>query len=360
MSSQTILPRPGATVRLVIALALITAVGSACEWDYDTLKMEQQRFPNALELISGKFLRHGQEFYQWRIQDRKSRLTADPTDLKLYDDLAVAYDKTGQQSLAIETILKKDALQPGEYETYANLGTFHIHAGNLAAGVEHLKRAIEINPAAHFGREIYQQLLVEYVLSKQVDGVTPLPLVGDKFAPYTSSFAEFVFKARKTPDTPEARTTETEAALKGILGMMRFGNYRSPILLEAAGDLLRADWNKDAKRLAARAYLKASQETADQPAVSAAYLKMAKSSLSMQTVAAQTSNQLPFKTLAASFSKELKEAAAWYAKVRANELKWIKFGVQVDEAFDKEYYTNGQVNLDTNQNELKPKDTGQV
>jgi tetratricopeptide (TPR) repeat protein len=236
-------------VSIWIALAIfMLAAASACEWDYDTLQMERQRFPGTLELVTGKFLRHSKEFYQWRIEDRKGRIAKDPTNLALYDDLAVAYDKTDQQSLAIETILKKEELSPGLYETYANLGTFHIHAGNLEEGVKHLKRAIEINPEAHFGREIYQQLLVEYVISKQVDGAATLPLVGKEFSSFQSGFADFVFKARQTPDNPEAKAEEAKAALKGVLGMLRFGNFQHPILLEAAGDLLRADWNKDGKR----------------------------------------------------------------------------------------------------------------
>ncbi len=37
----------------------------ACLWDTDTLQMERQRFPDALELITGKFLRHSREFYDW-------------------------------------------------------------------------------------------------------------------------------------------------------------------------------------------------------------------------------------------------------------------------------------------------------
>jgi hypothetical protein len=50
----------------------------ACLWDYDTLRQERARFPGALELITGKFLRHSPEFYQWRIEDRRRRLDADP------------------------------------------------------------------------------------------------------------------------------------------------------------------------------------------------------------------------------------------------------------------------------------------
>lgn len=320
---------------------LVATIAVACEWDYDTLQMERQRFPDALELITGKFLRHSDELYLWRIEDRKNRLNGDgPKPLSLYDDLAVAYDKTGQHDLAVETILEKPERIDRSYETYANLGTFHIHAGRHEEGVKHLKRAIEINPDAHFGREIYQQLLVEYVISKKADGQIRLPLTGDDFNPYSQSgFAKFVFASRNIEDSQEARAEEATLALKGVLGMMRFGNYRSPVLLEAVGDLLLADWNNDAKRLAARAYLKASYE-ATKPAAKAAYLNMSKASLSMQTTQPTTSKQLPFKQLESQFAAEIEDAQSWYESVRADELRWIEDGVDVDAAFTEKYYAN--------------------
>ena len=85
---------------IVIALAVFVVLPvalHACMWDYDTLKMERSRFPDTLELITGKFLRHSPEFYQWRIKDREQRLKDHPSELGLYDDLGVAYDKIGNQ-----------------------------------------------------------------------------------------------------------------------------------------------------------------------------------------------------------------------------------------------------------------------
>ncbi|MCH1440611.1 MAG: hypothetical protein L7W43_13205, partial [Rubripirellula sp.] len=51
----------------------------ACLWDRDTLVMERQRFPTALELITGKFLRHSADFYRWRVDDRRKRIEAEPS-----------------------------------------------------------------------------------------------------------------------------------------------------------------------------------------------------------------------------------------------------------------------------------------
>src|SRR5687768_4983213 len=90
------------------AVVLLPSAAIACLWDYDTLLQERSRFPDTLELITGKFLRHSKEFYEWRIQDRLKKLEAEPDNLAYHDDLGVAYDKTGQHDKAIETMLAKD------------------------------------------------------------------------------------------------------------------------------------------------------------------------------------------------------------------------------------------------------------
>lgn len=141
------------------AMAFCPSSSRACLWDTDTLEMERQKFPTTLELITGKFLRHSPQFYQWRIDDRQKKLTADPERVEYYDDLAVAHDKLGRPEQAIELMLKKDQIKPGLYETHANLATFYIHAGDLQKGLEEVDKALAINPDAHFGREKYQKYL---------------------------------------------------------------------------------------------------------------------------------------------------------------------------------------------------------
>jgi tetratricopeptide (TPR) repeat protein len=148
-------------VALFIGLLLPIAT-FACIWDHDTLQSEKFRFPDTLELITGKFLRHSKEFYHWRIQDRTTRLKADPTNTSLLDDLAVAYEKTDNHEKAIEIAIEIEKIKPGRYETAANLGTFYLHSGKFKDGLEQIEKAIKINPDAHFGREIYQKILVDY------------------------------------------------------------------------------------------------------------------------------------------------------------------------------------------------------
>ncbi len=316
---------------------LIPSVSLACLWDRDTLMMERQRFPNTLELITGKFLRHSKEFYQWRIQDRLEKLKTDPDNLAYYDDLAVAYDKTDQDALAIETILLKDRKKPGLYETEANLGTFYIHSGQLERGLEHIHRAIEINPNAHFGREKYQAILVEYVLEHRRDGILPLPLSG--------AFLTFLEKKLNHKPVP---LTERQEAIEGILGIMKFGKHDSPLLLELLADLLTQggfdERTQDAKQLAARAYLRAAYETHD-PASKEAYRVLASQALSMQLGNSISESQMSLTELEQEFQLELTDAQKWYDGVKQNELKWIREGKDADDEFRQAYYAEPDIHV---------------
>ncbi len=322
---------------LVPALLTATCLPAfACLWDYDTLAMERERFPSALELITGKFLRHTREFYEWRIQDRLQRLKAEPDRAEWLDDLAVAYDKTGRQADAIATMERLETIRPGRYETYANLGTFHIHAGQPEKGLPFIAKAIEINPEAHFGREIYQKRLVEYVMSRRVDGRLSLPLCSEQRTHhFAGGFAGAVLAGDKSAE-------KLEAAVKGVLGMMRFGTHDHPVLLEALGDLLCSGGRNDAKRLAARAYLKASYGAEDRQAA-VAYRQIADATLDMQTVHPNTTTQLSLADLERDLRAELEDAEAWYADVREDERKWIREGKDPEKEFAAKYYTSPRV-----------------
>ncbi len=334
---------------LVFLVLPITVL--ACLWDYDTLRMERSSFPNTLEIITGKFLRHSKEFYEWRIQDRLKKIDKEPNRLDYYDDLAVAYEKTGQHALAIEWILKKDKIKPGVYETYSNLGTFYILAGELEQGLPWIDKALAINPDAHFGRERYQKWLAEYALTRKKDGKIPLPLsplpLRVEFSyekNHPKSFKDFLkVKLEVQHLLPE----DGQKATKGILGMMRFANHNNPLLLETLGDLLfeyRADETfVDAKRLAAFSYLKASYGMQD-PKTKAAYQDLAKNALAFQTPKPGESSQLSMAELEKEFQSLQADADSWYAELKEKEIGWIQEGRNADEEFDKLFPTEPTVN----------------
>ena len=329
---------------ILTVLMSLAGPARACLWDYDTLREERQRFPNALELITGKFLRHSTEFYRWRVYDRKQELSAHPNNLDYQDDLAVAYEKTGDHAKAIETMLAAEKIDPHRYETKANLATFYVHAGDLPKCLEYVRAALAINPDAHFGRERYQMWLVEYILKPQVNGKTILPLqtagteqgAKDNAKRATKSFYNFV--AVKV-GYGQLSAAELDKAVTGVLGMMRFANFENPLLLEVLGDLLLAgghDPGMDAKRLAARCYLKASYAT-DNELAKESYRKLARRALSMQTRSPVTDDVLSVEELERDFNKELADASAWYGDVKAHELQWIRDGKDVDAEYDRKY-----------------------
>ncbi len=337
----------------------------ACLWDTDTLSAERREMPGVLELITGKFVRHSADYYHWRIADRLEKLDASPDDLLLLDDLGVGYDKTGEHDLAIQTARRALNLDPDRYETHANLGTFLIHDRQLKQGLVHIKRAIEINPDAHFGREVIQQYLVEYV--SLVWNGTPrrLPLIRvleEEFTwinrgevegsaiPETSQDRLRISRYIRIPagfgargfaayilEQENGNPNAVEEAIRGITGMMRFGHYDSPILLEALADLLtaRASTQETHRHLAARAYLKASYSVSD-PETKAAYRKLADQVLVPQ-LRSGSNEELSLEELEARFALERNEAEQWYEGLVLQEASWIQSGVDVDQAFTRHF-----------------------
>ena len=335
------------TAIVLILIAVPTA--RACIWDVDTLAMEQSQFPSVLELITGKFRRHSQAFYQWRITDRLEKLASAPESHlpALYDDLAVALEKTGNIQRAIEVAIEANERFPNRYQTLANLGTFFIHAGQFDEGLKYIDRAMEINPDAHFGREGYQKLLVQYVQThaKKIDGQVVLPVNQEEDSDWDKippGFARFVLDRRsavtgRSYEDLTARQAEVTQAITGVLGMMRFGNHRSPILLEALADLLTAGFGFEApaRQLAARALLRAG-ESVDADALEA-YRSRAESLLGIQ-MNSERRGRLALTAVEIQLKKEVAEADEWFAQIVADEKRWLGESEDPDEEFRIKYY----------------------
>ncbi len=337
----------------VVAAVLSPSVAAACMWDADTVRMERSRFPGTLELVTGKFLRHSPEFYEWRVADRRKRLQADPTNVALLDDLAVVLDKLGRHAEAIGTAERTEALRPGRYETSANLATFLFHAGRPNASLLVVGRALTINPDAHFGREKYQRALTEYVLKRRNGGPLTLPLADVKVNPVerpgdppfhiavTNTFADHLRTGRPESSGRADRT----AAIKAVGGMLRFARHDSPVLLEALGSVLTdgpLDPDHDAKFLAARAYLKASYEVPDGPP-RRAYRDMAHAALLMQTPNRNITGQVTREQVEADFQKELADARDWYAALHEREREWVRTSPDPEAEFNKLYDADPEV-----------------
>lgn len=320
--------------------------------------MERQRFPEVIELISGKFLRHSPEFYYWKVKDRSLKIQQFPDSLSLYDDLAVAHSKLGNDSAAIALMLRKEALSPGLYETYANLGTFYIHDGQLEIGLSYIKKTIGINPDAHFGREVYQQYVVEYVLEKRKKSSRLFPLAapvtegrvpgvhGERvlLEPYPNNFYAFLVQRDSLAENGRLSKKSLEKAVAGITGMMKFGNFDSPVLLEVLGDLLLSsnefrEYDGDdyrlgsAKHLAARAYLKAAYLMKEDEARQAYYQRALEMSLMVYPRYHTSLNHLH-----EILRREIEEGQTFYEEVREKEMRWIKNGLDPEQEFKAHYY----------------------
>ncbi|CAG0993778.1 hypothetical protein PLCT2_02626 [Planctomycetaceae bacterium] len=185
---------------IVLAALVIGAPLCACLNDRDSRARSQQRhderntnpdegFPDIRDVVTGRFDRFPSAFYQRRIELSQERIAANPGDFEAYDDMAVAYDRIGDDDKAVEVIERKraaldarkkttpsDEWKEHDYAYFANLGTFVAHRwfkqgakteriDEMKRGRDLIARAIAIKPDAHFGREKYQLMAMDWILS---------------------------------------------------------------------------------------------------------------------------------------------------------------------------------------------------
>ncbi|HWE35360.1 MAG TPA: hypothetical protein VG406_02225 [Isosphaeraceae bacterium] len=190
---------------LAATLLLLPLPAVACLWDYDTLASEAKGLPDVVRVITGRFERNPPLYYEMRLARVAKRIEEEPGDLAAYDDAGVACDRLGRDDEAIAWMEKKrarlDHLDPSaeearehRYRYLANLGTFHAHrwfrAGadrskpdDMKTGRDLIAEAIRLKPDAHFGREKYQLMAMEWILddSKEKHDVFYNPM--DKSTP---------------------------------------------------------------------------------------------------------------------------------------------------------------------------------
>jgi len=154
------------------------------------------RFAMVHDVLTERFAKHGKAYYTERNRLVRKELDefkaqTNPSEkytekyFSLLDDLGAGYEALGDHDLAVAVL--RDKLKEQEllgfkghqlYTTYANLGTFLIHGnfvkartgdpaakGLLQEGLDFIRKSIEVNPEAHFGREIWQAVAVEYMLA---------------------------------------------------------------------------------------------------------------------------------------------------------------------------------------------------
>jgi len=231
---------------LLTALICISALVVPCLWDRDTLRYEAQGLPGVVEVITGRFEREPARFYEVRLERVARELAADPTKLELYDDAGVACDRLHRGDEAIVWMERKfarlaaapdsPAKREALYRYHANLGTFLAHrwlrAGadrtaldDLRSGREHIQRAIELNPDAHFGRERYQLFALDWLIELPTPtkpgfdfDLEPWTLL-DAGPPESRLLPRDIFRTQPSDADPNAA-----AATKALTGLIVMGD----------------------------------------------------------------------------------------------------------------------------------------
>jgi len=150
------------------------------------------RFAMVHDVLHERYPKHGPAFYTERNRLARVRLKVIAPDsdesFSLTDDLAAGLDRLGKPADAVPLLREKLKLQEQRgltgrdlYTTYANLGTFLVHAqmgqamrgdpdakAAVQEGLDFVEKSIAVNPNAHFGREKWQAEIIKFIL-KAID-----------------------------------------------------------------------------------------------------------------------------------------------------------------------------------------------
>ncbi len=236
--------------RALLALAVMLALPltvAACLWDRDTPADEAKGMPEVVAVLTGRFERNPPLFYSMRLERVAKHLETHTDDLAAYDDAGVACDRLGLGDEAVSWMEKKkaqldtlDSAKPDVkdhlYRYHANLGTFLVHRwarggadrtkiAEVKAARDEIAKALEINPNAHFGRETYQLMAMEWIID-------PPPM--EKFG-YLSDLLGWTQASRISPK-------EAHDAVRGLAGLIVLGNaWESVDVFNSLGIALQRD-----------------------------------------------------------------------------------------------------------------------
>lgn len=321
---------------------LSSATLLACLWDNDTLAAERKRLPEVAELIMGNFPRHSLKFHEWRRDRCKQLIGNHAASVSTYDDLAVSLHKLGDHQGAIAIMEAKELMFPGLYETRSNLGTFYIYTGQLDEALKYIRQALAINPNAHFGREKYQQWLVEWLQERKKSGLPPTLTVEEMYnraLGTPSGFAAVVARRENAavghPEREQVTLRQLDDAIFGVSGMMRFADFDNPLLLEAMGDLLLAgDQKTNAAQMASLCYLHAARKVTD--------ATEKRRLLEYATKAGVFTPDFKIEKYEKLLTADLEKGAEAAEKVRRDEAAWISAGSDAGAEFQKKYLQAGR------------------
>jgi tetratricopeptide (TPR) repeat protein len=232
------------SITLLLPLLLVsTAQACLNDRDSDSLAQQAKKLPDTLRVISGRFERNPPLYYEMRIRRSLAALKVNPRRFDLYDDVAVAYDRLHKDDEALRVMAVKRSLLPefnardaqvkeDWYRYYANAGTFYAHRwlgagarkadiGEMKKARDYIRRAVQIKPKAHFGREKFQLMTMEWIIAtrERKGGI------GKTLGEWIGSKEGWEFNDESDGMAP---------ATEGLAGLMVLGAaWRSPDIFEA-------------------------------------------------------------------------------------------------------------------------------
>lgn len=203
---------------------LLAWIAVACLWDSETLKEESLRQKDVAEIINGRIMKHSPYFYEEKVTYTKAKIGQGSPKPELFDDLAVALHKLGRTDEAIAVMEDKRTRFGEAYTTASNLGTFYADKGEIARGLELLKKSVELNPKAHFGREKYQIQILEYLqkLKDEPELDEKQDALGLKFDDERS--LRFADQYAQPKETAFAKAGLGNDVFVALAGLIRFGS----------------------------------------------------------------------------------------------------------------------------------------
>ena len=328
----------------LLYLAISTISSHACAWDSDTLEAEAKGIPDTIRVISGRFERNPDLYYEMRLARVTKELGSTPETLELYDDAGVACDRLHRGDEAIAWMEKKRAqmerlrgvadagvLREHRYRTLANLGTFIAHRwlrngadrtkiSEMKRGRDFIAAAIELNPDAHFGREKYQLKAMEWMIS---------PPPKKKDSPTITSFIDVGIPADLARD-----------AVEGLSGLIVLGDaWQSADIFHALAIALQADRQKTS--VAYSSYLRCFEliDAGAKSAVSTASTAELKKQIQAGDYQVTSENMPQKENLELQFKELRAEADEWHAQRTAFMIERLKVGrhPDTDETFWNEW-----------------------
>jgi hypothetical protein len=361
------------------------------------------RFAMVHDVIHERFPRHGNAYYEERnrraieaMKEEEGKLAqgANPSDKywAAVDDLGVGLERLGKHEEAVVLMRKKlkqqwdlaSTTSEQLYSSYANLGTFLI-LWQIAEGfdkpnakertresIDLIHKAIQEKPDSHFGREIWQVVLEEFVLAaldkpdlllqydmvgnrlnKEVNPATLRSLKGGSWAHGEAHFAKSFLEGRLFAQHDEKTVSETRERFRkqitevgaedgwaeevktshtkavsfdepalGIIGMWRYGGGANPHFALALGEsMLRVGQ----RYIAWTAYARAAQLGAPLGPKFIEHCRNRQKVIESQLPAADVTDLRP------KFEKELAFGQRYQKAYQEYEARRIREGASIDD-----------------------------